>query len=227
MDVAFAARHGYSRCVSDVPREFRNRFSQHNRQSWIAAGLTLLAAWFAWMFCFLVFTGAVYLFETVRSGDVNLLKPPRWFGPVGIGLAVAMLVAAAVIRQVNRFKPPPDRPIIGWHLVPEVLTLPARLTYAIWDHVGERIVLGRGEIGGAWRLLQIIGTQGRADKAHLAFEFPDRWQLDRLLRALQLTNWIDLHRGDEGWFYRVRSDQEAELRTLLAPDSAFEEQPDG
>ncbi len=59
----------------------------------------------------------------------------------------------------------------------------------------------------------------RADSARLAYEFPDLDLLGKLLLSLQLSDWIDLHRGEEDWFYRIRSDQEPLIKSLLLPDS--------
>jgi hypothetical protein len=89
------------------------------------------------------------------------------------------------------------------------------MTFAIWEHIGARVVLSRHERLEAWRLLLTIWQAERPSPAVLAYEFPRASQLMKLLIALQLLGWIDLHGGGEEWYYRVRSDEEQKLRAML------------
>jgi len=187
----------------------------HNRHCWAAAAVSLLGAWLVWMFYGAIFTGAVLVIEAVRTGDTNLLKSPVWFYPVGLGLVALLLLWAGLDRWVHRFRLPPDRPIIGWHLFGDVLFLPARMTFAIWEHLGARVVLTRHERGEAWRLLRTIDAMERPSVATLAYEFPDGRLLMKLLVALQMLGWIDLYGGGGEWYYKVRSSEQHDLRELL------------
>lgn len=198
-----------------TPSVFRARIAEHNRNCWFASLLSLFGSFFAWLFIFALYTGAVLLFETVFTGDASLLRPPFWYYPVGAALLVSILLVATLIRWRRRYRPIVDRAIIGFHLIPEVLLLPAHLTFAIWDHLAARIRLTRAELENAWQLLLQIHEMKRADTARLAYVCPDQRQLQHLLLALQLSDWIDLHRGEEDWFYRVRSDREPLLKSLL------------
>ncbi|HEY5777249.1 MAG TPA: hypothetical protein VIT00_00840 [Terrimicrobiaceae bacterium] len=54
----------------------------------------------------------------------------------------------------------------------------------------------------------------RADGSLLAGEFPDSARLAKMLEALQFAGWIGLYRGEEDWYYRVRSDQERIVNSL-------------
>lgn len=200
-----------------APAVFRSRIADHNRSCWIAAALSVLGAWLSWLLFFAFAASLVLVFETVRTGDVNLPKPPDWAVPAGLAAVVILLVWAGFQRAIRRYRPPPDRQIIGWHLVPDVLLLPARMTFAIWDHLAARIVQSGTERDESWRLLLAIAAMERADESRLAYDFPDPGQLRRMLLSLQLAGWIDLHQSEEGWFYRVRSDEEATLRELTQP----------
>ena len=202
-----------------VPPIFKARLADHNRHCWFAAAFSVLGAWLAWLFIFILYTGAVLLLETVRTGSVEYFKPPPWYLPVGLGGISLIFGCAALDRWRKRYRPLRDRPIIGFHLFFEVLLLPARLTFAIWDHIRARVVLSRAERTEAWRLLAEIFSMGRAESARLSLEFPQARELGKLLMALQVTDWIDLHRGEDDWFYRVRSDQERFLKTLLLEES--------
>lgn len=164
------------------------------------------------MFFAAIYTGAVLLSDVIRTDDPGLVKPPDWMFPVGIVIAAVLFVWALVDRWRNRFRLPPERMIIGWHLVPDVLLLPPRMTIAVGDHLTQQVSLNDREREQAWRLLKRIAGQQRMNRSMLGQEFADAKLLERLLRALQLTGWIDLHRGQEDWFYCLRSDAEENLR---------------
>ena len=42
-------------------------------------------------------------------------------------------------------------------------------------------------------------------------------RLAKMLEALQFAGWIGLYRGEEDWYYRVRSDQERIVNSLVSP----------
>lgn len=202
--------------MNTFPSEFSDRFADHNRSCWVAAILSVFGAALAWVFFFAIFTSVVLVFETVRTGSTELMRPPPWYWiAAGCG-AAGLIFWGAVNRWRNRYRLPPDRPIIGWHLLPEFLLLPPKMTFAIWDHVAARVPLSAHEKEEAWYLLQAIFAAKRAELWQLAQNVPDERHRNKLLQALQLTGWIDLHRGEETWFYRVLSDQEPLLRSLAA-----------
>jgi hypothetical protein len=159
-----------------------------------------------------LYLSGVLLFE-VRASETPEL--PRWFYPVAFCGVAGSLAGAIIGRRSGRFKPPPDRSIIGWHLIAEVFMLPARATLLVWDHLNARIVLSRAEREEAWRLVRTISKMRRADRSLLAGEFPDSARLAKMLEALQFAGWIGLHRGEEDWYYRVRSDQERIVNSLV------------
>lgn len=202
-----------------LPREFLDRFAAHNRTCWAAAVVSVVGAALAWLFLFALYSGAVLVFETVRTGSTELQSPPEWYWFGAAGGAAFLVLWGIADRWKTRFRPPPDRPIIGWHLARECVLIPPRMTFAIWDHVMARVRLSAWDRAEAWRLLQTIFATKRAELPELALHFPDSRQLSHLLLALQLTGWIDLHRGEETWFYRVVSDQEPTIRALLAGES--------
>lgn len=201
--------------MSDVPYEFRRRLAEHNRTCWTAALFSLFGAAVGWSLLFALFYVGALLVEGLRAGDLILVQPEKWIYWTAAGGALLMLAGTATHRYFKRFQPPPDRPIIGGHVLPEILLLPPRMTLAIWDHINARVTLTPGEVREAWSLLLAIFGRGRADLTKLSMDSPQPEHLARLLLALQLTDWIDLHRGVEDWFYRVRSDEAPVLRRLL------------
>ena len=212
--------------MNEIPKAFLARIAEHNRNCWLGAAISLLGAGLAWIFYGAVFTGAVLLFEAIRTGDTNILKPPAWFYSAGLGLVLGLFLWAGLDRWIRRFKPPRDRAIIGWHLLPDVLFLPARMTLAIWEQIGARIVLSRFQRRECWRLLCVIWQMEHPSTALLGYEFPDSRLLVKLLLSLQLAGWIDLHGGDGDWYYRVRSDEQNTLRQMLPVGSPEEPEAD-
>jgi hypothetical protein len=170
-----------------IPEAFWAQIAEHNRTCWIAAALSLGCAGVAWTIAAVIYAGIVLLFGGL--GPVDALKLPQWFFPVGLCGFVVLLAIAMIDRHYGRFKPVSDRPIIGRHLIGELLLLPARATLLIWDHLDARIVLSRAERETAWMLMQTISKMKRADTSLLAREFPDSARLSKMLTALQLAGW--------------------------------------
>lgn len=193
-----------------VPDAFGARIAEHNRSCWIVAALSLSCGVLAWTAAGVSYASGVLLFEA----HISEMRE-RWFYPVGFFGIAGSLAGAIIGRRPGRFKPPPDRSIIGWHLIADVLLLPARATLLVWDHLNARIVLSRAEREEAWRLMRMIAKMRRADRSLLAGEFPDSARLAKMLEALQFAGWIALYRGEEGWYYRVRSDQERIVNSLV------------
>ncbi len=222
--------------MNDMPRAFQARFATHNLNCWLAALLSLLGAAAVWILVGTFLAALAFLIDTVIRGESGLVTfqfdeiaeqsagairnlsvavAPRWLVPAGAAIGAGLFLWAVVDRWHRRFRPVTDRPIIGWHLFGEILLLPARMVLGIWDHLTARVRLSTAEREEAWRLLQIIHERGRSPRTELAADVSDPRMLDRLLDALQVTGWIDLHRGDDDWFYLIRGDNEHELRELL------------
>jgi hypothetical protein len=198
--------------VQSAPAIFEKSFREHDRHCVIASVLSLIGAWFSWLLFGTVYCGAVILFETVRTGNPGLQRVANGYWVVGAGIVLILFVWASIDRFRRLYQPPPDRSIIGWHLFADVLLWPPRLTYAVADNMALRTHADARMIGEAWRLLEVIVRRERAPRSVLTYDFPDEVVLDKLLRALQLTGWIDLYRGEQDWYYRIRTDAEEALR---------------
>lgn len=206
--------------VQRAPAIFEKSFREHDRHCVIAAVMSLIGAWFSWLLFGTVYCAAVILFETVRTGNPGLQRVSSGYWLAGAGAALILFIWASVDRVRRLYRPPPDRTIIGWHLFADVLLWPARLTYAIADNMALRTRADARMISDAWRLLEVIVYRERAPKSVLTYDFPDEILLGRLLRALQLTGWIDLYRGEEDWYYRIRTEAEETLRALNESEKA-------
>ena len=65
--------------------------------------------------------------------------------------------------------------------------------------------------------MRTISKMRRADRSLLAGEFPASARLAKMLEALQFAGWIGLYRGEEDWYYRIGSDQERIVNSLVSP----------
>lgn len=190
----------------------RKEIAAFNRQCWTAAAGSLFLAWLAWMLAYGMVRGLVLLFATVSRG-ADVVAPP-WINLAFLGASALLLILAGIDSWRRRFKPPPDRPILGWHLIADTLLLPARLTFAVGNHLDARIRLSSHEQSEAWRLLEAVADAGRVEVHELGRDFSDPPILRKSLDALQVLGWIDLHQGEDDWFYRLQSNREAELTAM-------------
>ena len=201
--------------MNELPPLFRQRFRQHNHQCWLSALGLLLAAWLGWVFFYGIFAALALLFETIRFGENA--EWPRWLNPAAAITALVMLILAAIRQRLTRFQSPRDRPVIGWHLFSQVLLLPAVWTLAIAQHLDARLKLSEFELYEAFRLLGLVWESDKPTLSSLGYHFSDQKLLTKLLSALQMIGWIDLHRSDEDWYYRPVGTREEELRSFFIP----------
>ncbi len=201
-----------------LERAIARGLRDHNRHCWLAAAASLFFAWLTWVFFYGIFGAMVLLFETITQGETATFPP--WLNPAFGVLAAVLLIWGAITRWYKRFRPPPDRAVIGWHLLPDFLLLPATFTFAVGDHLDARLKLSHYEKSEAARLLAIISDTGRTTVSELGFHFSVPKTLQKLLTTLQFLSWIDLHRGEDEFFYRLRSDREESLAQFLSSDAS-------
>jgi len=199
---------------------FLRRIASHNRHALAAAGMSLAGALLLWSLAYALLAGVALGVLTVAQGQAvvmgeEVMSLPSWLQPSALGVALATLVWAAVDEHRTRYHPCGDRPLIGWHLLGDVVLLPARLTFGIGHQLAAIIRLSHEEKLAAFDLLRHLHEQRRCPATSLGAIFPDARQLRRLLVALQLVGWIDLLRTEDGWIYIERSIVADELREMF------------
>lgn len=207
---------------------FRRRIASHNRHAFIAAVMSLVGAWFGWTIAYGLFVGVVLGGLTVANGPEvltgeRLITLPAWIQPTALCLALALLIWAAVDERQNRYHPASDRAVVGWHILGDVLLLPARLTFGFGHQLAAIIRLSPREQTEALDLLHHIHAEKRAPLHSLGAWFPEAGRLRRLLLALQVAGWIDLLRTEEGWIYIVRSTESEEVAAIFGEESESSE----
>lgn len=199
---------------------FQQRISSHNRNAVIASLMSLLGAWVGWTIAYGLVVGLTLGGLTVVHGQEvitgeRLLSLPAWIQPTALAAALALLIWAAVDERQKRYHPVSDRPVVGWHILGDVLLLPARLTFGVGHQLAAIIRLNPSEKVEAYALLHHILTEKRCPSHSLGAWFPDARRLGKLLLALQLAGWIDLLRTEEGWIYIVRSSEHDEVAAIF------------
>ena len=199
---------------------FLERMDSHNRHVALAAFLSLLGACLAWAFAYALVIGLVLGAFTVAHGQEILAEEPvievsGWLYPGALLLALATLVWEAVDEWRTRFLPVSDRAVIGWHILGDILLLPARLTFGIGVQLSAIICLNRRAQIEAQELLRHIHHEKRCAAHSLGAWVSDQKRLRKLLGALQMAGWIELLRTEAGWIYIERSSEAAPLAAMF------------
>jgi hypothetical protein len=199
---------------------FRRRISSHNRQAVLTALLSLFGAWIGWTIAYGLFVGVTLSALTILNGQEvllgeRLMSIPAWVNAAALTSALVLLIWAAVDEKLKRFHPASDRAVVGWHLLGDVLLLPARLTFGFGHQLAAVIRLNHSEQIECFELLRHIHRERRCLLHNLGAWFPDSARLRKLLLALQLAGWIDLLRTEEGWIYIVKSTEEDEVAAIV------------
>lgn len=210
-----------------MSRLFLQRIKSHNRHALLASALSLFGAWLGWTIAYGLFVGIILGFLTILHGQETitgerLLTLPAWVHPAALAAALALLVWAVVDEKSRRFHPVSDRPVIGWHLLGDVLLLPARLTFGVGHQLAAIIRLSESEKREALELLRHIFTEKRCLQHALGAWIPETGRLRKLLLALQLAGWIDLLKTEEGWLYIVRSSELEEVGEIFREDGPLD-----
>ncbi len=195
---------------------FLHRIRSHNRHALVAAFLSLVGAWLAWTIAYALCAAVTLGFLTIVHGQEvitgdRLMTLPWWLHPAALGVALVLLVWAAVDERRHRFHPAPDRQVVGWHLLGDVLLLPARLTFGVGHQLAARIRLSSAEKHEAYELLREIYYAQRAPLSTLGALVASPRHLRKLVLALQLAGWIDLLRTEDDWIYIIRSIEAEEV----------------
>lgn len=196
------------------PPPFVRRLRAHNQLVLWGVLLSLCASVLAWWFLYHLGQGAVLAFLTFVHGlEVSLPGSyPTWFA----GFVVILMLGGFFWRWTHPPGRARDRSIIGWHLLPETILLPALLTLGISDHLAARRKITARRAVVAWDVLIEVLRRGKLREQEIG-QLPHAGKLVReAIVTLQYCGLLDLHGSREGWFYRVRSTEEARCREWLA-----------
>lgn len=196
---------------NSTPRELRAILRSHNATVLIASVLSLLAAIAVWVLIYHLGLGASLAGRTFVQGDQAVAPATYrlWF-------SAALLLTLTGTFAWRFFHPPGqlrDRPIIGWHVIPEILLLPASLILAVTDNLAAYRKVKPERLGAAWELLERMLDRGKLLRRNLPQLGINPRLLEEALMDLQYAGLIDLHEGREEWFYRIRGTEEDRVRS--------------
>jgi hypothetical protein len=193
----------------------RARLRSHNRHAIGLALLAVCAAALAWLIAWSLFMLLLLGFFTAIRGDIGV-GLPFWAAAAGGGFLFFLLLWGWFDQFRNRYAGAPDRQVVGWHLIPDFVLLPPRLTFAILGNISAFRRLNHDEINRAWELIVSIRQNGKGHLRSLTLIEPDANLLFKLITTLQMLELIDLHRGEGDWYYTLRSTKFEQIGTLLA-----------
>lgn len=204
--------------MDGVPRAFFKRLTSHNRHVLLGAVLSLVGAIAAWGAIYWGARMLILFLLTAAYGEAAQL--PEHFYYIFMGVIVLLLTLAAVDRAFNPFPTPTDRPIFGLHLIKEIALMPALLTFAIYDNLNAYQRISPRLVADAWRLFKEIDSRGKVSyfEVNLLEEAGPKTQA--LLLLLQFAGLLDLHRGEEEWFYLIPSSEQEFCAQLKAEAGA-------
>jgi len=192
------------------PRELRAMLRMHNLAVLVAALLSLCAAVGVWLLLYYLGLGAVLAGRTFVQGDVAVV--PASYGLWYSGALILTLLGAFGWRF---FHPPGklrDRSIIGWHVLPEILLLPASLILAVTDNLSAYRKIRAERLRTAWELLREMLDRGKLVRRKLPQLGINEELLEECLLDLQFAGLIDLHEGREEWFYKILGTEEERVK---------------
>jgi hypothetical protein len=182
----------------------------HNLAVLVAGLLSLCAAVGVWLLLYYLGLGAVLAGRTFVQGDVAVV--PATYGLWYSGVLILTLLGAFGWRF---FHPPGklhDRSIIGWHVLPELLLLPASLILAVTDNLSAYRKVRAERLRTAWELLREMLDRGKLVRRKLPQLGINEELLEECLIDLQFAGLIDLHEGREEWFYKIRGTEEERVK---------------
>jgi len=190
----------------------RRRLASHNRHVYLGTFIALLAATLLWVILYYAGHWLVLFGLTAAVGEAAQLPRnyDRWFA----GYVLVICLSGWGWRLWRRGRPLTDRPIFGWHLLPEIFFLPAELTFSISGNLAAHRRITPDLVEACSLLLEEIQRRQRLDSSKVGQLAVSAALADEALLALQYAGLIDLHRGSEDWFYTVRSSVAPVLKKL-------------
>lgn len=195
------------------PEGFRRRLRSHNRYVLLAAGASLCATLVVW---FAAYKFGEMLTLAARTVIYHNHEPMTGY-PMRFGIfLLALLLLTLFLRVRHRFGRLGDHPIIGWHLLPQILLLPASLFFSITDNLAALRNTNQLSLATAWEILQAIQERKKINPGEFGQLGLPQKLLENGLLTLQFTGLVDLHEGRDGWFYRIRSSEEATIQSWIS-----------
>ncbi len=192
----------------------RHQLEAHNRHVLLGTLVAALAASLVWAGLYFLGQWLVLFGLTVVRGEEAQMPADynRWFLTYA-GITVLLGWGWSLWRRRRpRLR---DRAILGPHLIPEFLFLPAALTFSIPANLTAYRRVHPDLLQACRLVLQELLRHPRLEASKIARLDLSPPLLDEALLTLQFAGLVDLHRGDTDWFYTARSSRRSEIEACL------------
>jgi hypothetical protein len=201
----------------DFPPGLADHFRKHNRQATLLALGCLLGSALSWTVVYGVILWAELLYLSATWG-VN--APPHI--TVTGHFAVAVAVLFLISRIVKMWEKRQDRFHLGRAIL-SLLTIPPRLTTAVWKNFSARVSPTRQELFAAWDLLEILRTEKKIAQTNLPALLQSAKEAGRVAYLLAITGLIDTDEYGGAYYYHLRNPEAERLvrrwsKSLLLED---------
>lgn len=190
---------------SNIPVGLVKHFQEHNRRALLLAFGCLFGSAVCWVAVYGLLTWAELLFLTTTRG-INAPSVIR-IGPHFLILAGLLFAIGSVVR---RWKTQNEKFHFGLALL-TILSIPARLTYAIWDNFFARVHPSAKEIASAWIVLEALRLEKKISITHLPSLLPPHVNAQKLVYLLAIGELIDTDNYGGIYYHHLRN-QKAEQK---------------
>lgn len=197
--------------TDSAPTALRRHFARHNRRVVLLALFTALLVLLFWATIYFVVYWLVLLAISVAQG-VDAQMPPFFFRRF-VMASVILCVVGFIARRFSQDDRARDSRSIPGIAADVVLAVP-RATLSVWGTLAAFQFLNERELALAWRVLQVIGRDGRLNVHTLPVEIPDPRLQRKIVLALQLADLIDFRKLGGEFAFTFRNDA---ARALCQP----------
>ena len=192
--------------MPDAPAVFRQTIARHNRHVALVAIWSVTSVAVLWA---LVYFGVYWLVLLVLTlGNPFGATAPATF-PVRFGIFAALFLGTVFLeKRIQPHRRPRDRTTPLETAVDLLLALP-RATLTSVENLRAFVVLNRSECALAWSLLQRLQDIRRLSLAELPLEIPSDQTREKIIRALQILDLIELREYDGDWTISLRGTGES------------------
>ncbi len=183
----------------DFPPDLAGFFRQHNRRALLLSVTCLVGSIAAWTFTYGALLWAEWLVVSVRLGvDAPSVLA---IGPHFLLLAGLLLIIGTRARH---WKTDHDKfhPGVAFF---SLLSLPARLTFAVWDNFHARVHPTHHDLIQCWLVLDQLHTEKKIPLTALPQLLDPGINPDRVVYLLSITDLIETDAYGETWVYHLRN----------------------